>query len=144
MALEQFVGLARLLVALMFFLARSAFDVLLLRGVSLNRLLNGGRDRFADRDPRRAHRILHCALDPLRLVIRPLVRGLRLQAPRLRFQHERFVDSTAGAQRGDGAERGEQRGGQGDVAQQRIGRRFLNRFPDTIDVDFRFFGHERS
>ena len=40
MALEQFVGLARLLVALMFFLARSAFDVLLLRSVSLDRLLD--------------------------------------------------------------------------------------------------------
>ena len=98
---QEVVRLLRLRVPLVLFLLGFLLDLGLLVLVALLLLRVLRRGLLARREPRRGRGLLHRGLQPLRLVVGPLVRCLRLQARRLRLQHERLVHGGARAQGGD-------------------------------------------
>src|SRR5450756_76120 len=128
----------------MLFLLGFLLDLGLLVLVALLLLRVLRRGLPARREPRRGRGLLHRGLQPLRLVVGPLVRGLRLQARRLRLQHERLVHGGARAQGGDRRAHREERRRQRDLLEERAAlvlQLFLDGLAQVFCLDFRAFGH---
>src|SRR5262249_15756594 len=147
MAVKELVSLARLLVPLLLLFLCLVLDFLLLLAVPL--LLFGvfGGRFLGDRQPRRARRFRPRRLDPLGLVVGPLVRGLGLEPRRLGLQDERVIDCRARPQGGDRGERGKNRGRERDSFQERsafVLHLFVDPFLQVVGLDLGSFRHRRG
>ena len=118
MAREERVGLARALVALV--LAGAGLVLELGFAFGVTRDLGGevGGRLVARRLPRRGGGARDRAFDRFRLIVRPHVRRLGLQAARLRLQHQRLVHGVAGLERGERRECGEERRRERDLSEE--------------------------
>src|SRR5256885_15454941 len=94
--------------------------------------------------PRRLGGLRHGELDPLRLVVGPLVRGFGLEARGLSLQDQRLVRGASGLKRGYRRDRGKHGRGESDAPQEPATfapELLLHGFAQLVGVDIRAFGH---
>ena len=145
MPAKELVRLAVPLVPLALLLPGLGLDLLLLLLVAAHGRLVLGRRLLSHREPGGPGRLLHGGLDPLRLVVGPLVRGLGLELRRLALEDQGLVDGRAGPQRRDRSQSGQDRGRERDLLQETAASFMLERLMDglleLVGVDLRLFRH---